>query len=130
DANGDPVSFGIVADRDVTARSSAAGNAAARATAAADRDAAGMIANAAAPALVAQSFATAGRPTLIARSHENLWWDAEGFRTAARLDGGDIVLGVVPLSHAHGLGNALLASIHAGARLILRARFFRRQTLD
>jgi long-chain acyl-CoA synthetase len=82
------------------------------------------------PALVAQSFATTGRPQLVVRTHENLWWDADGFRGAARLDADDVVLGVVPLSHAHGLCNALLASVHAGARLVLRARFFRRPTLD
>jgi long-chain acyl-CoA synthetase len=82
------------------------------------------------PALVAHSFATAGRPQLVARSHENLWWDADGFRGAARLDADDVVFGIVPVSHAHGLCNALLASVHAGARLILRARFFRRPTLD
>ena len=37
---------------------------------------------------------------------------------------------MVPLSHAHGLGNALLASVRAGARLVVRRRFLRRQTLD
>ena len=40
------------------------------------------------------------------------------------------MLAVVPLSHAHGLGNALLAGLRAGASLVLRPRFLRRQVLD
>jgi long-chain acyl-CoA synthetase len=81
-------------------------------------------------ALVAYSSGTVARPHLVVRSHENLWWEAENFWTATRLGPEDVVLGVVPLSHAHGLGNALLAALRAGARLVLRPRFLRRRTLD
>jgi long-chain acyl-CoA synthetase len=81
-------------------------------------------------ALVAASSGTTARPHLIARTHENLWWEAENFWSSTRLGSDDVVLGVVPLSHAHGLGNALLAALRAGASLVLRPRFLRRQVLD
>ena len=81
-------------------------------------------------ALVAYSSGTLARPHVVVRTHENLWWEAENFWCATRLGPDDVVLGVVPLSHAHGLGNALLSSLRAGARLVLRPRFLRRQTLD
>jgi long-chain acyl-CoA synthetase len=81
-------------------------------------------------ALVAASSGTTARPHLVARTHENLWWEAENFWSSARLGSDDVVLGVVPLSHAHGLGNALLAALRAGASLLLRPRFLRRQMLD
>ena len=82
------------------------------------------------PALVAFSSGTTARPHVVARSHANLWWEAENFARATRLGPDDVVLGVVPLSHAHGLGNALLAALRAGATLLLRPRFLRRQVLE
>jgi long-chain acyl-CoA synthetase len=81
-------------------------------------------------ALLATSSGTTARPHLVARTHENLWWEAENFWQSTRLGSDDVVLGVVPLSHAHGLGNALLAALRAGAGLLLRPRFLRRQVLD
>jgi long-chain acyl-CoA synthetase len=81
-------------------------------------------------ALAAYSSGTIGRPHLVERSHENLWWEAENFHNAIRLDGDDVVLAVVPLSHAHGFGNALMASLRAGARLVVCDRFLRGRTLD
>ncbi len=82
------------------------------------------------PALVAYSSGTTAAPHAVVRTHANLWWEAENFWSATRLHPSDVILGVVPLTHAHGLGNALLASLRSGARLILRARFLRSQTLD
>ena len=40
----------------------------------------------------------------------------------------DVILGVVALFHAHGLGNAVLASLRSGAALVL-GRFERDATL-
>ncbi|MCC6765343.1 MAG: acyl--CoA ligase [Deltaproteobacteria bacterium] len=82
------------------------------------------------PALVAATSGTLARPHRVARTHANLWWEAENFHAATRLGADDVVLGVVPLSHAHGLGNALLAALRAGASLVLRPRFLRRQVLE
>lgn len=81
-------------------------------------------------ALVASTSGTLARPHLVTRTHANLWWEAENFFASTRLGSDDVVLGVVPLSHAHGLGNALLAALRAGAALVLRPRFLRRQVLD
>ncbi len=81
-------------------------------------------------ALVAASSGTTARPHFVVRTHANLWWEAENFFASTRLTSDDVVLGVVPLSHAHGLGNALLAALRAGASLVLRPRFLRRQVLD
>lgn len=82
------------------------------------------------PALVAASSGTMARPHLVTRTHANLWWEAENFATSTGVGSDDVFLAVVPLSHAHGLGNALLAALRAGARLVLRPRFLRRQVLD
>lgn len=81
-------------------------------------------------ALVAFSSGTTARPHLVTRSHANLWWEAENFARATGLGPDDVVLGVVPLSHAHGLGNAMLAALRAGASLLVRPRFLRRQVLE
>ncbi len=81
-------------------------------------------------AVVAMSSGTVAAPHLVTRTHENLWWEAENFFAATRLTSDDVVLGVVPLSHAHGLGNALLAALRAGASLVTRRRFLRRHVLD
>jgi long-chain acyl-CoA synthetase len=81
-------------------------------------------------ALLAASSGTVAAPHLVARTQENLWWEAENFFVSTHLTADDVVLGVVPLSHAHGLGNALLAALRAGASLVLRPRFLRRQVLD
>ncbi len=80
-------------------------------------------------AVVAYSFTTSP-PHLVARTHENLWLEAQSFWSVTRLEPSDVCLGAIPLSHAYGLGNALLATIRAGGRLVLRSRFLRRQTLD
>jgi long-chain acyl-CoA synthetase len=82
------------------------------------------------PAFVAYSSGTTGRPQPVVRTHENLWWEAENIATSTAIGSDDTILGVIPLSHAYGLGNALLASLRTGARLILRPRFVRRHTLD
>jgi len=81
-------------------------------------------------ALIATSSGTTARPHLVARTHANLWWEAQNFSASTAIDSTDVVLGVVPLSHAHGLGNAFLAALRAGASLVLRPRFLRRPTLD
>lgn len=82
------------------------------------------------PAFVAHSSGTTGHPQLVVRTQENLWWEAEHIADTTRIGPDDSILGIVPLSHSYGLGNALLASLRTGARLVLRPRFLRRQTLD
>jgi len=82
------------------------------------------------PAFVAYSSGTTGRPQPVVRTHENLWWEAENIAAATDIGRADAILGVIPLSHSYGLGNALLTSLRTGARLVLRPRFLRRPTLD
>ena len=82
------------------------------------------------PAFVAYSSGTTGHAHLVVRTQENLWWEAENIAAATDLGAADAILCVVPLSHSYGLGNALLTSLRTGARLVLRPRFLRRQTLD
>jgi len=81
-------------------------------------------------ALTAYSSGTVTRPHLVTRTQENLWWEAENFHAATGLGPDDVILGVVPLSHAHGFGNALLASLRSGAHLVVRERFHRGDVLD
>lgn len=82
-----------------------------------------------APALEQASSGTSGVPKRVLRTHAQLAAEAEAFAVAAATTADDRILAVIPLHHAHGLANALLASLHAGAALYLRARFDRRETL-
>ena len=72
---------------------------------------------------------TTGPPKRVLRSHAQLANEAAAFAAATGTSAADRILAVVPLSHAHGLGNALLASLHAGATLVLQERFDRRAVL-
>lgn len=72
---------------------------------------------------------TTGRPKRIIRTHAHLMKEAAAFAAAVGTSSADRILAVVPLSHAHGLGNCLLAALHAGATLVLQERFDRRETL-
>jgi long-chain acyl-CoA synthetase len=65
------------------------------------------------------SSGSTGRPKRVCRTQENLSHEARNFTASASIALDDVILGMVPLFHAHGLGNCLLAAIHAGARLVL-----------
>lgn len=80
-------------------------------------------------AVLSYSFTTSPA-VLTSRTHENLWWEAAQFCDATRLDDSDVILGVIPLCHAYGLGTALLAALRSGAHLVVRSRFLRRHVLD
>jgi long-chain acyl-CoA synthetase len=55
--------------------------------------------------------------------------EAECFRDTVGVSDEDVILCVVPLSHAHGLGNGLLASLRSGAALVLMESFDRRRVM-
>lgn len=83
-----------------------------------------------APVLYGFSSGTTGAPKRIARSQGNLRSEADHFVAGAGIVEDDVILAVAPLYHAHGLGNALLAAVRSGARLVLLDRFERREVLD
>lgn len=72
---------------------------------------------------------TTGQPKRVIRTHAHLMKEASAFAAAVGTSSVDRILATVPLSHAHGLGNCLLATLHAGATLVLQERFDRRETL-
>jgi long-chain acyl-CoA synthetase len=53
------------------------------------------------------------------RTNRNLTAEAAQFAATVRVTEHDVILGVVALFHAHGLGNALLAAVHSGATLVV-----------
>ncbi|MET0146494.1 MAG: AMP-binding protein [Ilumatobacteraceae bacterium] len=72
----------------------------------------------AAPALLAFSSGSTGTPKGMIRSNANLTAEADHFTATVGITGDDVFLAVVALFHAHGLGNALLASLRSGAPLV------------
>ena len=82
----------------------------------------------AAPALFAFSSGSTGTPKGMIRTNRNLAAEADQFAATVDVTEDDVILAVVALFHAHGLGNALLAAIHSGAPLVL-GRFERDATL-
>ncbi len=76
-------------------------------------------------ALFAFSSGSTGTPKGMIRTSANLTAEAEQFHATVGLTERDVILAVVALFHAHGLGNALLASVRTGATLVLLPRFER-----
>ncbi len=75
------------------------------------------------------SSGSTGQPKRIIRTHFNLISEAEQFCTGVNVTSNDKILCVVPLFHAHGLGNCMLASNYAGATLVILEDFNRRRVL-
>ena len=65
------------------------------------------------------SSGSTGRPKRVTRTKENLYYEVENFAQNARISSSDKIICVVPLYHAHGLGNCLLAAICNGATLVI-----------
>jgi long-chain acyl-CoA synthetase len=65
------------------------------------------------------SSGSTGRPKRVCRTQKNLWAEAHNFTGTVQVSPNDRILCIVPLYHAHGLGNCLLASISTGARLVI-----------
>ncbi|HKJ24364.1 MAG TPA: AMP-binding protein, partial [Myxococcota bacterium] len=72
--------------------------------------------------LVQASSGSTGLAKCVCRSQANLAAEADGFGDAAGVGPSDVILGAPPLFHAHGLANALLAAVRAGATLVLLDR--------
>jgi long-chain acyl-CoA synthetase len=83
-----------------------------------------------APVLYGYSSGSTGTPKRVTRHQRHLIAEADGFHASVGLDIDDVILAVVPLFHAHGLGNGLLASLRSGAALVVAPEFQRRATLE
>ncbi len=77
------------------------------------------------PALYAYSSGSTGTPKGMLRTHANLAHEANQFFDTVGVTDRDVILTVVALFHAHGLGNCLLASIRSGASMVLLEQFQR-----
>lgn len=65
------------------------------------------------------SSGSTGRPKRVCRSQNNLYCEARDFSETVKLTPLDNILCIVPLYHAHGLDNCLLAAIYSGATLVI-----------
>jgi len=118
-------------DRGVTAeRVSSAGMAGSHARARAprargDRSAASAAVGPDAPALCQYSSGSMGAAKRIVRTGKQLAAEAECFHATAHTRADDRFLCAIPLVHAHGFSNCLLASVYAGGTLVLHESFDR-----
>ncbi len=74
-----------------------------------------------APLIYQYSSGTTGLPKRVTRTHANLHHEIRNFSQTVDFSSADNFLCVVPLFHAHGLCNAMLASVCHGAKLVILA---------
>jgi long-chain acyl-CoA synthetase len=72
------------------------------------------------------SSGSTGRPKRVGRTQENLYYEVTNFTETARVTSSDRILCLVPLYHAHGLGNCLLAALGNGATLVILEQVWQR----
>jgi long-chain acyl-CoA synthetase len=75
------------------------------------------------------SSGSTGKSKRIARTHYNLVCEAEDLGATIGLSNKDRVLTVIPLFHTYGLGNCLLAPIHAGGKIVILEEFRPREVI-
>lgn len=71
------------------------------------------------PVLYQYSSGSTGRPKRVCRTQKNLYHEALNFAETTQVSPEDNILCVVPLYHAHGLGNCLLAATCNGSTLVI-----------
>jgi long-chain acyl-CoA synthetase len=81
-------------------------------------------------AIVQYTSGTTGVPKCTARSHSNLASEAVNFNETTGLSADDHILCTIPLFHAHGLMNAFMAALYAGATLVLMEEFNRAAAVE
>ena len=74
------------------------------------------------------SSGSTGRPKRVGRTQNNLYHEVNNFRQTAKISSTDNILCIVPLYHAHGLGNCLLASTCNGATLVILEQLWQKGT--
>ena len=65
------------------------------------------------------SSGSTGRPKKVCRTQKNLYHEVRSFAESVKVTPSDNILCTVPLYHAHGLGNCLLAATCNGATLVI-----------
>jgi long-chain acyl-CoA synthetase len=65
------------------------------------------------------SSGSTGRPKRVCRTQKNLYHEARNFVETVKVTPSDNILCIVPLYHAHGLGNCLLAATCNGSTLVI-----------
>lgn len=65
------------------------------------------------------SSGSTGRPKRLCRTQNNLYHEAQNLAETLKITPSDNILCLVPLYHAHGLGNSMLAAICNGATLVI-----------
>lgn len=65
------------------------------------------------------SSGSTGRPKRVSKTQKNLFHEIYNFTTTAGITLSDNILCVIPLFHAHGLGNCMLAAVYKGATLTI-----------
>lgn len=69
------------------------------------------------------SSGSTGRPKRVGRTQQNLYHEVNNFTQTAQVTEADKILCLVPMYHAHGLGNCLLAALQNGATLVILEQF-------
>jgi long-chain acyl-CoA synthetase len=82
------------------------------------------------PATLQYSTGSTGQPKPVVRTHGQQMAEAHHFVSAVKVTPRDRILAVVPLFHAHGFGNCLLASLMNGATMVTRESFAPREVLS
>lgn len=81
-------------------------------------------------ALYQYSSGSTGKPKRVMRSHANLIHEAHNFKSTVNVSPSDRILCAIPMFHAHGFGNCLLATVCSGATLLILKKFNRDGVMD
>jgi len=76
------------------------------------------------------SSGSTGTPKRVVRNQANLVQEANNYAHTVKLTREDRILAVVPMFHAHGFGNCLLATIRVAATMYTLESFNRQQVID
>lgn len=82
------------------------------------------------PVLVCYTSGSTGKPKGVVLTQGALFWNAINSTHLHALTGADRVLTTLPLFHVGGLNNQTLPALHAGATVVLHARFDPDATFD